>query len=530
MTVSRPRQNGMAPISRRQAALGVALVVWLQGAEALAMDGEVTSDTTAQFYDVPSPTGQTLLERRRLTSMLGFGIYDLMPTNPGDPYAPELSFRLRLRYDADYGASPDTSDPTMFNSVVPGFQPQAVDLMYGYLEGRRFLHGVLGFKLGRQYMTDVLGWWSFDGGELNVTTPFFVKLEAYGGLEQRGGMPLSTSRFEADGVWRGDRSNFDPQLYAAFQPAEIAPAFGASIESVGFTWLHTRLTYRRVYNTGPSNVSDFTNGLLTPVTYDGTRVSSERLGYALDGSVPGVGGAKGGLVYDFYRERITSAYASLDTNLGQKATLSADYDYYVPSFDADSIWNFFAGEPRNDVGLRANLDLDRRLSVSANAHVRIFTVQTAPFTTGAAGDNTSLVPGVVGADYFPTNPHSYDEGGALSARWRTSVTRIAFTARGDFGGQGDRVGGDLSGEQVIETRYVVGGRAGLWQWKDDLRPDRDATGFQYVANVGYLFAPRCKGGVEWEHDINGLAGQRFRLLLTLSLGAGTPNPNLGNAK
>ncbi|HXX69670.1 MAG TPA: hypothetical protein VEK07_20980 [Polyangiaceae bacterium] len=506
------------------AALGAVLALALGTTGALAMDAEVTSDTAAQFYDVVSPTGQTTLERRRLTSTLGFGIYDLMPTNPGDPYAPELSFRLRLRYDADYGATPGTSDPTNFNSFVPGFQPQAVDLMYGYLEGRRFLRGTLGFKLGRQYVTDVLGWWSFDGGEVSVTTPVYVKAEAYGGLEQRGGLPLSTPRFEADGVWRGDRNGFDPLLYPSFQPAEVAPAFGVALESVGFTWLHSRLTYRRVYNTGIANESDFTSGLIAPVTYDGWRISSERLGYALDASAPGLGGAKGGLIYDFYRARITSAYGSLDAYLGQKVTLSADYDYYVPSFDADSIWNFFAGYPRNDVGLRANLDLDRRLSVAANAHVRIFSVQTGPFTTGlpaSEGINTSLVPGVVAADYFPAHALSFDEGGEVMARWRTSTTRIAFIARGDFGSQGDRVGGDVTGEQLLETRYVVGGRVGVWQWKDDLEQDREATGFQYVLNAGYLFAPRCKGAIEWEHDINGLVGQRFRLLLTLTLGAGS---------
>lgn len=529
----------MKSILARRAALGGVLTVWLAllgslsaAANAFAMDGEVTSDSAAQFYDVVSPTGQTVLERRRLTSTLGLGIYDLMPTVQGDPYAPELSFRLRLRYDADYGATPGTSDPTNIGAFVPGFSPEVVDLMYGYLEGRRFLHGTLGFKLGRQYITDVLGWWSFDGGELNVTTPAFVKAEVYGGFEERGGMPLNTSRFEADGVWRGDRDGMSPLLYPSFQQATLAPAFGAALESVGFNWLHTRLTYRRVYNTGFSNVTEFTNGLISPVSYDGWRISTERLGYAIDGSAPGVGGVKGGLVYDFYRAKLISGYATLDGYLGQKVTISADYNYYVPAFDADSIWNFFAGEPRNDVDLRANVDVDRRLSIAGNAHVRIFTVQTAPFASGLPTVSTSLVGGVVAGDYFPTNPHTFDEGGELMARWRTSTTRIAFIARGDFGNEGDRVGGDLTGEQVLETRYVVGGRLSIWQWKDDLEQDREATGFQYVLNAGYLFAPRCKGTIEWEHDINGLVGQRFRLLLMLTLGAGTSaaNVTVGSAK
>ncbi len=195
--------------------------------------------------------------RRRFTTMLGVNAYDLVDRAPGDVQAPDLSFRARVRYDADYGIGSGTVDHTNFGSFVPGVSQGQVDLMYGYLEGRRFIHGVVGFKVGRQYVTDSLGWWSFDGGEVSATTPYFVKVEAYGGTEQRGGMPLSTSRFESDGVWRGDRSGFDSSLYPPFQPAAIAPALGAAHRvDQGLTWLHGRLTYRRVYDTGASNWSE----------------------------------------------------------------------------------------------------------------------------------------------------------------------------------------------------------------------------------------------------------------------------------
>ena len=344
---------------------------------AAAADVEATSDSSGQFYDVRSPTGEQVLTRRRFTTTLGVGVYDLFSTaTPGDPHAAELSFRARLRYDADFGASGDDQNPARPDSLVPGYDSAlgAVDLMYGYVEGRRFAHGWLGFKLGRQYMTDALGWWSFDGGEVSVTTPAYFKAEAYGGLEQRGGMPLSTSRFESDGVWRGDRSNFGPSLYPAFQPAAVAPAFGVALESTGVTWIHGRLSYRRVYNTGSSNVSECASGLYAPATYDGMRIAADRLGYAVDANLPGVGGAKAGIVYDFYRTDVTSIYGSLDANVGPKVVVSADYDYYVPSFDGDSIWNFFAGEPRNDVGLRANVTVSDRISVSGGGQVKIFSV------------------------------------------------------------------------------------------------------------------------------------------------------------
>ena len=115
-------------------------------------------------------------------------------------------------------------------------------------------------------MTDVLGWWAFDGGEASVTTPYFLKAEVYGGLEERGGMPLSTPRFEADGVWAGSRTGFDSSLYPSFSLPRLAPAFGVALESTGVTWIHGRLTYRRVYNTGSSNTTEFANGSTPPTS------------------------------------------------------------------------------------------------------------------------------------------------------------------------------------------------------------------------------------------------------------------------
>src|SRR5271166_2181893 len=295
----------------RRVASVAALVVFAGLAvepSALASDAEVTSDTSTQFYDVRSPTGQTVLTRRRLTSTLGVGEYNLFDAPPGNPKAGVVDFRARLRYDADYGvSSAESTVPTSsdgYGSFVPGSAQSGVDLMYAYVEGRRFFDGLLGFKLGRQYQTDVLGWWSFDGGEVSVTTPAYIKAEVYAGLEQRGGLPLSTSRFESDGIWRGDRSKFDPSAYPMLQPAAIAPAIGAGLESTGVTWLHSRLSYRRVYNTGGSNVTEFASGLNAPASYTGMRTSSDRLGYAFDTSASKVGGLKGGIIYDLYRSEI----------------------------------------------------------------------------------------------------------------------------------------------------------------------------------------------------------------------------------
>ncbi len=497
--------------SPRLAGLATAVVL-LTPSAALAADAEVTSDTAAQFYDVRSPTGENVLNRRRLTTTLAVSAYDLLDAPAGDPSAPDLSFRARVRYDADYGINGGSTDPTNFGSVVPGLSQGAVDLMYAYVEGRRFLHGWLGFRLGRQYVTDALGWWSFDGGQVTATTPYFVKVEGYGGFEQRGGMPLSSARFEGEGVWRGDRSSYDPSLAPAFQSASIAPAFGAAIESTGVTWIHGRLTYRRVYDTGASNVTEYASSAYAPAIYDGGRISSERVGYSMDANLATLGGVKAGVVYDFYNAEMTNLYATIDAYAGKKVTVSADYDYYVPTYDADSIWNFFAGEPMSDLGLRANVNVTDRLSVAGGGHVRVSEVQTAAIN----GDPFPNYPTAT-QTFYPTNGHPFDEGGNLSARWRTGETRVTLRGSGNWGAEGDRAGADIAGEHVFETRYVATARTGVWQWQDKLEPDRSTTSFNYVLGVGYRFAPRSRALIEWEHDMNGLVGQRFRLMLWLTL-------------
>jgi hypothetical protein len=339
-----------------------------------------------------------------------------------------------------------------------------------------------------------------------------VAAELYGGLEQRGGMPLSTPRYERDGVWRGDRSGYDRNLWPAFQPNDIAPAYGAALESAGFTWLHGRLTYRRVYNTGASNVTEFGTSLRQPVVYDGSRVSQERLGYAMDGTLPNIGGVKAGLAYDLYAGRMSTVYASLDGYVSKRLTLSADYDFYVPTFDGDSIWNFFLAMPMNDLGLRAAWDTTDRLSISGGLRGRAFGVQTAP----EEGQRASTSPLAEG-NYYPSSSLDPMGGGNLGARYHIGEGAIGARGAADVARSGDRVGFDVYGERTLETRYVMSGRAGVWHWNDELRTDRDATSFGYVAGAGYKLFPRSLVMAEFEHNMNRIAGQRFRVMIWLTL-------------
>ncbi|MEO8876289.1 MAG: hypothetical protein ABI461_11930 [Polyangiaceae bacterium] len=498
------------------AACAVTCVATFSGA-AFAIEPEVTSDTTAQFYDVRSPTGENVLARRRLTTTLGVAAYDLLgvdklPAEDGR-LQPELSFRARMRYDADYGANAGEATPSATNAYVPGFSRGPVDLMYGYVEGRRFAKGWLNFKLGRQYVTDSLGWYSFDGGEAKITTPLFFSVEAYGGLEVRGGMPLSSPRFEADGVWRGDRTGFDPSTYPSFQANDIAPAIGVALETAGFTWVHGRLTYRRVYNTGSSNVSQFANGLSAPTLYDGTRISTEKIGYSLEGTLLKYGGVKGGFAWDMYSAKMASIYASLDGYVTDKLTLSLDYDYYAPTYDADSIWNFFLGEPTNDVGARANYALSDSVSLAAGGHGRIFTVQDALLSNTASPNITiANYPG-----YVPSNGHAFDGGFDVAIRQRIGENQNGVRGTGNFGQDGDRVGGEFFFDRVLYDRYLAGGRMSVFQWNDKLRPDRDAVSFGAVASVGYKLAKRSRVRFDQDMNLNRIVGAGFRSMVWLTV-------------
>jgi hypothetical protein len=311
-------------------------------------------------------------------------------------------------------------------------------------------------------------------------------------------------------VWRGDRAGFsDPSLYPQFQVASIAPAVGAAIESAGPTWIHGRLVYRRVYNTGGSNVTEFASGLFTPVNYSGVRISTEKVGYSLDLTPFKVGALKGGFVYDVYNAKVSSIYASIDAYAGSRVTASVDYDYYSPTFDGDSIWNFFLGEPMSDVGARVNVKATDNLSLAAGGHARITTVETSQNYPDSS-------PNVGSMNQYPTNNHQFDEGGNVLARYKWGEGVIGLRGAGNFGPEGDRVGGDLNAQRVLEQRLILSGRVGVWQWDDKLRPARDATDFNYVLGLGYRFAARSQALVEWQHDMNRLVGQRFRLMLWLT--------------
>lgn len=541
------------------AALGLAAFV--APASARATEFEVQADTALQAYEVASPWGDVVLQRRRFMQTVGLGAYNLQGRY--EPGKADYRVVMLMRLNTDFGvnqhlpagqAGGETSYVTQAGNgvrFIPGLEEAPLDLMYGYVEGRNLAGGMLGFRVGRQYVTDVLGWWSFDGGLVRVTTPFYVQAEAYGGLEQRGGMPLSTTRFERQGVWRGSHAGFGVGLdkpsvvdYPSYLYTEPAPAFGFAVESNGPSWIHGRFSYRRVYNTGPVLTQQFADPTGGFKMIDGTRISQERLGWAADATKSDLGGIKGGFSYDLYSQIVASYYGGLEAYLGKHVTVGADVDYFVPTFDADSIWNWFTRSPVTTITGRTSIRFTKRFDVSASGGARLWTTDGDPdtFTSGQckyygfASDcvakdyaDPSIVPNdKLGGD-AKVVPFSRDEKNRaltittdalanLAARYRFSTADLSLRGMLQIGSRGSREGVDLAGEKRFDGgRFSAGARASVYGWADPTRPDRDAVSFGYVLAGGFKPVSVADFRVEWEHDTNRLVGQRYRVVGVINL-------------
>jgi hypothetical protein len=206
-------------------------------------------------------------------------------------------------------------------------------------------------------------------------------------------------------------------------------------------------------------------------------------------------------------------YASFDWYAKPSLTVSLDYDFYQPTFDADSIWNFFLAMPMNDLGLRAAWDPTRNVGIAGGLHGRLFQVQTGP---EALTSPTS--PNAISSDnVYPTSGVQPMGGFDVSARYRIGDGSLGARGALDAAKTGDRMGLDLYGERTLETRYVFSARTGVWQWNDKERADRDATSFGYVLGTGYKPYPKTLLFTDFQHDMNRVGGQRFRVMLWLSI-------------
>jgi hypothetical protein len=494
-------------------ALGVTLAVPLGARDAAAQNPEIDSSLAAQSYVVPSPYGDPTVRRRRLTQTLGFAVHDIHGgSTPGDP---QLSLVTRLRLDSDLGQWTAERNPGELDRYIPGLQQAPLDLMVAYVDARGYADGWLSARVGRQYLIDSLGWWSFDGGLLRIDTPAYLRLEAYGGYEQRAGLRwLSTSRYTADGVYRGPRYGLEDHEWPSYlEESRPAPAYGIALESSNLRWLHARIGYRKVINRDRVSVTHFPDAGGEVMTIDDERVSSERVGGSVSLTKAEWGAVSGNATYDFLNQLFSEHAAALSWYATRQITLGVEYDYYLPTFDGDSIFNWFSHHAMTTVQSRGSFQVTRRLALSATTGLRQFRTQGDPDEYADQSVAFGVVP-----ETSDTVALATDALGTASVQYWWSTGSVSLTGMGQAGGSGHHLGADLlTTRQFYDGTYDSLLILSLHDWSDELRSDRDATSFAYVLGGGVRPLRRVRFGGEWEHALNRLVGHRFRVLATLDV-------------
>jgi hypothetical protein len=219
-------------------------------------------------------------------------------------------------------------------------------------------------------------------------------------------------------------------------------------------------------------------------------------------------------------------------------------DFFVPTFDADSIWNWFTHNPvitaLGRVATRPVQGLD--LSVSGGA--RLWMADGDPQNwaqrecAALSSDPATLADCLrYGNDPTLSSDGSFarseDNRGTTFApdilanlgigyHWQSGRVGLDGMLETGVGGndqnRGRRTGGTLAAQQALYADQVfLGGSVSTYNWEDPLRPDRDATSFGYMIAPEYRPIEQTRFRVEWEHDMNRLVGQRFRLVGLVSV-------------
>lgn len=502
---TRPRGKLMGPSF--VAGLGISTLA----PSAPAYEASADASFELQYYSVASPFGDPVVSRRRYTSTLGLDVVNLQGRY--DETEPTLAFRSRLRVDADFGVQGSETNPAS-RRFVPGLEQAPLELLYAYLEGERFLQGLVGFRAGRQYLIDSIGFWSFDGALLRLSLPIYLELSGFLGVEQRPGLPVLTSgRFSGDGVWRGERSDLELYQYPSFlDDSALAPAAGATLETSGIPYVHASLSYRKVQSRSTVIVSPFLNQAGELDRLSESRTSSERAGASLRIDIPSLGAASASAAYDLYVGVVSRAAALIDVYASRQLTVGADVEYDYPTYDADSIFNWFSHGPTTLATSRVSFVPNRSFDAALSFGARFFETH---------GDPNQVLAAVVSEDAGGALEHHADTLANVRGTYRLGEAAFALSALGERGDSGHRVGADVS-----VTKSYRGGRhdghviLSLYDWSDALRASRDATSFTYVLGASTRpFTEFSTGrlGVEWEHSMNRLVGQRFRLLFTVDL-------------
>jgi hypothetical protein len=355
---SSPRPH-LPAIARATLALALALATLCAAlpASALAVDFEVASRTVAQAFEYlrvgRGPDEDSVVARQRITQYINLNSHDILSDGKH-----QLRFHSMMRFDTDLALSGQDLDAVSFGLSRRYNQ---FHIMYAYLEAQR-LWGRLDLRLGRQLMSDVLGWYDYDGLWLSGRLWRGLSVDLYGGMEvKQDVLPINDAAFDADGTNpQGSRDGlFDRPVYA----------LGAGLQYTDSDYGQARITYRRSF-------WHPTHG-----------VERERLG--AHASVRPLKPLRiyGGAVYNLFIARIDQADAGVEWRFADPdLTVGAEYARLVPYFDADSIFNVFSTYAFDEARARVGWQLNDDLYTSLRAGVRLYGHDADLNVENASGD------------------------------------------------------------------------------------------------------------------------------------------------
>lgn len=462
-----------------------ATVMVERGAQAIEYD--VNAESFAQAYQVRGPWGGPVLSARRFTQTLTVAI-----THRVAERGPRLALRVRFRFDGEFGdacgggAARCLEETTRERRTdfVPGFERRSVDLPYAYFDASGLLRGALDLRVGRVLSSDVLGFFAFDGARARAYLGSVATVEAYGGLEVRGGFSLSNARFERDGVFRSDRSSWEPSLAPYVSDRAYAPVVALAIETPSWLPAFARAVYRRVW------------------TRDG--VSEDRIGAAVDAQLHPKVRLDARAAFSFAHSAFTVMGASVAWDASRTVFFEASFERLRPTFDPSSIWAAIWADAVDDARVRCNVRSEQSLwSSSAALYARRY---------AQSESGPSLNAAVAQDRYFA--------GGSLAFLRDAAAWDVAIRAMGEGGAMGARGGVDVDASfEPWGGRVRFDARASLWGNYDPVRPERSGPSLAVVGGAAVMLGSLARLHIDGEWDHNVVAGDRFRLGATMVIAA-----------
>ncbi len=474
------------------------LVVCGAAAPAQAYDFSVDVRTIGQGYQVRgfAPDGSNeLLSRRRLTQYLNLNVYDIEPDawHGDDGGRNVLYVDASFRFDADFGGYL-IGAPTGQNAIAE-LKQNEVDILYAYLGGRN-VGGHLDFQLGRQIHFDLVDFYAFDGADLLYHATRLFGVEAFGGTEVRGEMPLVVADVRAGRDERRLARSGD----AAGAELRDAPLAGAALVAGA--------------PTGSPGRRGFRTGEIWSATAD---------------RLPGE--PDSGINEEVVSLTAMAAWRNRSSSRGASATTSSTTSWTTSS------WRCASSSPapvvdararRTGADLRRRLDLERLLDRRLPRPARQLRDRPAGRREGLRARLRPLLPptpdemsGAYAGQESGAGDDRFAAGGSLGAAWRDARGMVRADGYLDGGYGGRKIGVDATTRVKVRPAIELEGRLTGYGWRNDL-PSATPSGVVFGAQAGgrIQLGEGTRAHLLLEDNVGTYYESQFRGLAMLELDAG----------